>query len=160
MSTIDDIVDYIIIQVKLEDKNASLINLKLQKLLYYIQAWSYAILEKPMFEGEFQAWVHGPVNRYIYDRFAPTKNLYSEINLDDCLNKNVQLSDKDKEFVDFILCNYLKYSGAELERLSHSEEPWIATRGDLGVNERCEKVISPKLMKDFYEKRWKEINNK
>jgi uncharacterized phage-associated protein len=158
MNTIHDIADYIILRVKSEDKYASLINLKLQKLLYYIQAWSYGIRKKPIFKGEFQAWIHGPVNREIYDRFNATKYLYSEIDLNDRLNPKVQLSQDDKEFIDFILDNYLKYSGAELERLSHSERPWIETRGDLDINMRCEKVISPSLMIEYYGKRWEELN--
>ena len=120
MNSIHDIADYIILRVKSEDENASLINLKLQKLLYYVQAWSYGINKKSMFTGDFEAWIHGPVNREIYNRFNPTKYLYSEINLEDCRNKDVALSVEDTEFVDFILENYLKYSGAELERLSHT----------------------------------------
>lgn len=159
MNSIHDIADYIISRVKTEDKDASLINLKLQKLLYYVQAWSYGINKKPLFEGEFEAWIHGPVNRVIYDRFNATKYLYSEINLEDRLNKDVTLSPEDAEFVDFILENYLKYSGAELERLSHSETPWVKTRGNLGINERCDQVISPDLMKEFYGKKWQEINS-
>lgn len=63
MNSIHDITDYIILRVKSEDRFASLINLKLQKLLYYVQAWSYGINKKPMFDGEFEAWIHGPVNR-------------------------------------------------------------------------------------------------
>ena len=118
MNSIHDITDYIILRVKSEDRFASLINLKLQKLLYYVQAWSYGINKKPMFDGEFEAWIHGPVNREIYNRFNSTKYLYSEINIDDCMNHNVSLSSEDAEFIDFILENYLKYSGAELERLS------------------------------------------
>lgn len=85
----------------------------------------------------------------IYNRFNSTKYLYSEINIDDCMNHNVSLSSEDAEFIDFILENYLKYSGAELERLSHNEMPWIETRGDLNVNERCDKVITPELMIEY-----------
>ncbi len=110
-----------------------------------------------MFAGEFEAWVHGPVNREIYNRFNSTKYLYSEINIDDCLNRNVNLSAEDAEFVDFILENYLKYSGAELERISHNEKPWIETRGDLNVNERCDKVIAPELMIEYYGERWEAL---
>lgn len=158
MNSIHDVADYIISRVKSEDENASLINLKLQKLLYYVQAWSYGINKKPMFAGDFEAWIYGPVNRVIYDRFNATKFLYSEVGLDDRINKDTSLSPEDAEFVDFILENYLKYSGAELERLSHSEMPWIQTRGNLGINERCDKVTPSELMKDFYGKKWEEIN--
>lgn len=111
-----------------------------------------------MFDGEFEAWIHGPVNREIYNRFNSTKYLYSEINIDDCMNHNVSLSSEDAEFIDFILENYLKYSGAELERLSQYEMPWIETRGDLNVNERCDKVITPELMIEYYGKNGKLLN--
>ena len=91
--------------------------------------------------------------------FNSTKYLYSEINIDDCMNHNVSLSSEDAEFIDFILENYLKYSGAELERLSHNEMPWIETRGDLNVNERCDKVITPELMIEYYGKKWETIKS-
>lgn len=158
MYSVDDIADYIILKVKSEDSYASLINLKLQKLLYYIQAWSYGINKTPFFAGEFQAWIHGPVNKPIYDRFNSTKYLYSEITTSDILNKSVILTADDAEFVDFILENYLKYSGAELEKLSHSELPWKETRGTLDPNERCDKVIPSELMMKYYGEKWKEIN--
>ncbi|MDR1882648.1 MAG: DUF4065 domain-containing protein [Prevotella sp.] len=158
MYSVNDIADYIILKVKSEDSCASLINLKLQKLLYYIQAWSYGMNKVPFFKGEFQAWIHGPVNKTIYDRFNPAKYLYSEITASDILNNNVKLTDDDAVFVDFILENYLKYSGAELEKLSHSELPWKETRGTLGSNERCDKVIHPELMMEYYGKKWEELN--
>lgn len=159
MNTINDIADCIISKIKLEDEGASLINLKLQKLLYYVQAWSLGINNKPMFEGSFEAWVHGPVNRAIYNRFNATKYLYSEINLEDRINTNVEISTSDAEFVDFILENYNKYSGAELENMTHSEIPWMKARGHAGAYERCEAEISTELMTAYYGKRWKEINS-
>ena len=38
-----------------------LTNLKLQKLMYYSQAWHLALRDIPLFNEDFQAWVHGPV---------------------------------------------------------------------------------------------------
>ena len=108
MNSIHDIADYVILRIKTEDKYASLINLKLQKLLYYIQAWSYGINKRPFFNGDFEAWIHGPVNRDIYNRFNRTKYLYSEINIDDCIKQDITLSPEDSEFVNFILENYLE----------------------------------------------------
>lgn len=158
MYQINDIADYIILRVKAEDNYASLINLKLQKLLYYIQAWSYGMNKKPLFDGEFQAWIHGPVNKSIYDRFNPTKYLYSEINISDILNEKVEIASEDAEFIEFVLENYLKYSGAELENLSHTELPWIKTREGVASNERCTKIIDSELMKEYYGKKWEELN--
>ena len=159
MLTANDVADFFLSSIDSEPDGENISNLKLQKLLYYVQAWSYGINKKPMFDGEFEAWIHGPVNREIYNRFNSTKYLYSEINIDDCMNHNVSLSSEDAEFIDFILENYLKYSGAELERLSHNEMPWIKTRGDLNVNERCDKVITPELMIEYYGKKWETIKS-
>lgn len=160
MKNIHDIADYIISKAKAEDNNVSLIHLKLQKLLYYVQAWSYGIKGKPLFKGEFQAWIHGPVNKEMYDRLSPTKNIYSEITLKDRKKDDVVLNPTDSEFVDFILENYLKYSGSELEKLSHSESPWITTRGDISPYARCSNVISPESMTVYYGERWKSIKQK
>ena len=42
---------------------------KLQKLCYYAQAWHYALCGTPLFDADFEAWVHGPVNRDIWNYF-------------------------------------------------------------------------------------------
>lgn len=61
---VNDIADYVILSLN-GDEDYSLINLKLQKLMYYIQAWSLGINGKPMMNGKFEAWVHGPMHRVI-----------------------------------------------------------------------------------------------
>ena len=159
MYAVNDIADLIITKIKCDDENASLINLKLQKLLYYVQAWSYGINGQPFFNGEFEAWVHGPVNREIFNRFNPQKTLYSEIELSDRKNVNVKLNTQDdEEFFDFIMENYAKFSGVQLENLSHQEQPCISARGNKDRYEKCDTVISAQSMKDYYGKKWQEIN--
>lgn len=44
-------------------------NLKLQKLVYYSQAWHLAIHGIPLFKEDFQAWVHGPVVPELYQKY-------------------------------------------------------------------------------------------
>ena len=46
-------------------------NLKLQKLVYYAQAWHLAIYSKPLFNTDFEAWVHGNV---IHDLYSECKS--------------------------------------------------------------------------------------
>lgn len=158
---INEVADYVITQAKSEDKNSSLTNLKLQKILYYIQAWSYGIYQRPFYNDheEFQAWIHGPVNRTIYNRFEPTKYLYSEIDLSDLRNAPINIDDEGKEFIDFILENYMKFSGSELESMTHKEMPWKLARKGLSPTERCENIITPESMMAFYGKRWQELQN-
>ena len=156
---INDVADYVIIQAKGDDEKTPLSNLKLQKILYYIQAWSYGIHKRPFFKGNFQAWIHGPVNREIYDRFS-TKFIYDEINLKDCKNKSPQIKNKDLIFLNFILNNYLQYSGFDLESMTHKERPWKEARGDRKFTDRCENIITEKSMIDFYGKKWANIQAK
>jgi uncharacterized phage-associated protein len=51
------------------DAGEILTNLKLQKLLYYAQAWFMALYDRELFSEDFQAWAHGPVLPSQYHRF-------------------------------------------------------------------------------------------
>ena len=54
-----------LISLSYGDECYSLTPLKLQKILYYAQGWSYVWDGVPLFEEEFEAWQYGPVNRQI-----------------------------------------------------------------------------------------------
>lgn len=150
---VDDVCDYII--VKLAEANADLNMLKLQKLIYYVQAWHLAFFDKPLFLGRFQAWVHGPVNRQLYDRFKDSKSLYSQAYLTD-IRPDFDLEGMPLEarrHIDAVLEGYAEYSGSQLEEMTHAEEPWKAARQGVRPSERCEKLIDQKLMKEYYKAR-------
>lgn len=151
---IHDLCDYVI--AKVNEGEESLTNLKLQKLLYYCQAWHLAIHDTELVQEDFQAWIHGPVNREIFDRFVSTKSLYSDITLADIrpeFNEGEHLRQEDMDHVDFVLDVYAKFSGAQLERATHSEEPWIKAREGYRPTQRCEEIISKDLMRSFYQTR-------
>lgn len=59
--------DYLLVENR--ERGENLTNLKLQKLLYYAQAWHLALRNAPLFDEDFQAWVHGPVLPSQYLRF-------------------------------------------------------------------------------------------
>lgn len=155
------IADYIILRLD-EDEGMSLSNVKLQKLLYYLQAWSLGIHKKRFLNCDFEAWVHGPVVREIYDRFKNTKSLYDLITKDDVENNNptTTISNRDIEFINFILDNYARFSGVELEYMTHKETPWIDARKGFNSLESCNEKIQEALMQDYYGKRWKELTKK
>ncbi|RZK13192.1 MAG: DUF4065 domain-containing protein [Flavobacterium sp.] len=156
MYQINDIADFIIFRLN-ADENNPITHLKLQKLLYYTQAWHMAFYNTKLFDGQFQAWIHGPVNREIYNRFKDTKYLYSHITNEDI--KNISISDSLNNeaiiHIDSILEAYDKYSGIELEIMTHNEEPWIAARKGYSSNQRCETEIDETLMQSYYAKRLK-----
>ena len=47
--------------------------LMLQKMLYFVQGVSYAVIERPMFYENCQAWIHGPVYPEVYEMFRDFK---------------------------------------------------------------------------------------
>lgn len=155
---VNDIADYVILSLN-SDEDYFLINLKLQKLMYYIQAWSLGINGAPMMNGKFEAWVHGPVCIELYNRFKDTKSLYSSITNDDVINKSPKdkFNPEDVEFINYILENYARYSGSQIEAMTHSEDPWINARKGYGPMERCHVEITQEAMRDYYEKKYKEL---
>ena len=150
MAQIHYICDYVLLRA--ETAEASMNLLKLQKLLYYVQAWHIAFESKPLFDGRFQAWVHGPVNRAIYDRFSASKSLYSTVGMESVtagFDSN-SLADEERFHIDTVLESYLKFTGTQLEELTHREDPWIEARKGYEDFERCEVEISEETMGRFY----------
>lgn len=58
----------LIIQVA-QENNLKITNLKLQKLLYYANAYSLKTFDTPLIDGTFERWSYGPVERTVYDTF-------------------------------------------------------------------------------------------
>lgn len=152
-ANLHDVCDYIILRVC--SAGSAMNELKLQKLLYYVQAWHLAIFKTRLFDERFQAWVHGPVSRTIYDRFGATKSLYSAVELCDVRTDFVceNLSPEAREHIDSVLETYAAFSGSQLEQLTHNEEPWVRARKGYRESQRCEVEIDEDLMRDFYGQR-------
>lgn len=142
------------------DEDCYIVNLKLQKLVYYVQAWNFGKNGDAFMTGDFEAWVHGPVNRELYDRFKDSKSLYSLIGKEDLIDGDAisKLSDEDSEFIDLILDNYASFNPADLERMTHNETPWQEARKGYGPLDRCTNTISNELMMKYYGERWAKTN--
>lgn len=151
MATIDDTCDYII--SKAAQDGLSL--LKLQKLLYYCQAWFLAFGKGQLFQGRFQAWVHGPVSREIYDRFKENKALYSSVSYGDIKEGflSERIAPEERAHIDAVLSVYCKFTGDQLEAMTHSENPWVVARDGISLHERCENEIDEGIMAGFYRAR-------
>jgi len=122
--------------------------MKLQKLLYYSQAWHVAITDEPLFEDEIQAWSKGPVVDRVWQERKGWRNVTSwpQGNADN-------ISGPSAMVVDLVCSVYGRLSGDDLSELTHDEEPWRATRGDLPESARANRTIPLELMRDFYRQR-------
>jgi uncharacterized phage-associated protein len=148
--TIHDTCDYIIL--KMTEGGGPLNVIKLQKLTYYAQAWHLAFYGEALFPGKFQAWVHGPVSRELYDRFKDTKTLYSPVGSGDIQSSfdPESLDSGKRQHIDTVLEVYGPFSGSQLEDMTHREEPWIRARAGLRPSQRCETLIDESVMQRFY----------
>ncbi|SFK39373.1 Panacea domain-containing protein [Methylocapsa palsarum] len=115
--------------------------LKVQKLIYYAQGWSLAKLNRPLFDEDLQAWVHGPVARSVYD-------FYKGAGYDALPEKKLtcKISGEPLRLLSAVNDTYSVYSAKGLEKKTHSEPPWIAARAGALPEERCENVISKESM--------------
>ena len=137
--TIFDVANYFLAHENMTHK-------KLQKLCYYAQAWYLAFNSKRLFYGNFEAWVHGPVNPDLYSEFKSYG--YEPISLDiDIPNK---FDNDTLEFLDSVYETYKAFSGDQLETLTHLEDPWRSARKNLEEWEPSHNVISEKIMAEFY----------
>lgn len=119
--------------------------MKLQKLVYYCQAWSLVWDENPLFEEKIEAWANGPVVR---DLFFFHQGMF-KISYVAIGNPNL-LNEEQKETIDAIIKYYGDKKAQWLIDLTHSEEPWKQARADLPISVRSDKEISLESMAEYY----------
>jgi len=133
---------------KANSEEKAVTNKKLQKLLYYAQAWSLVLRDKKLFGDKIEAWVHGPAIRDVY--FEYKKFGFGPISENVKENDLEKISSDTKKFLDQVWSTYGKKDAAYLEYLSHSETPWQKAREGLEPHIGSENEISTKDMKEFY----------
>lgn len=121
---------------------------KLQKLCYYAQSWNLVFNETVMFDGEFQAWVHGPVNVSLWNRLSAYG--YMDIEKDKFAKERVNFSNEVLSVLNDVWATYGKFSGYQLELLTHKEKPWIEARKGLTETQPSQNIISRIDMREFY----------
>lgn len=120
---------------------------KLQKLCYYTQAWAY-VFENKKINFEFEAWVHGPVNRDLWNKLRDYG--YSEISVSVLQNFACNFDENTIDLLEQVWKVYGPLNAIELENLSHSEEPWENARKGYGTFEPSSEIISALDMREYY----------
>lgn len=115
-------------------------NLKLQKVLYFIQA--YFLINKkdhtPCFNEKIEAWDFGPVIPKAYHEYKqygsgdiPTIESYILFDKNDVWNServefnDTTINDNDKKLIDRVVDKFSDYSATDLVSLTHRQSPWI-----------------------------------
>ena len=126
-------------------KQDAMTTMKLQKLVYYCQAWSLVWDEKPLFTEEIQAWASGPVVRELYD-VHKGMFIIPNIGKGDVSN----LNSEEKATIDSVLEAYGDKPAQWLADLTHMEEPWNEARKGIELGENCENEITQASMAEYY----------
>jgi uncharacterized phage-associated protein len=139
MASAHDVAKYIL------EKHGAMSAMKLEKLVYYSQAWSLVWDERPMFDERIEAWIGGPV---VPALFALHKGQFE---VDGWPSGDTTKLDKDaKETIDIVIRDYGSETGQALSDLTHSEDPWISARKGLPENERGNREITKESMRTYY----------
>ena len=115
-------------------------NLRLQKILYFVQLESYRKCDVPAFDEEIEAWQFGPVVPVVYYEYCnyvgmPILERYDII---EDINSNT------RNVIDYVLKKYAGYSVWDLVNITHAEgSPWNKTY--VAYEKR---IISKELIKE------------
>jgi len=139
MTTVHDVAAYILA------KKGQMTAMKLQKLVYYSQAWSLVWDEKPIFAEPIEAWANGPVAPALYAKHRGSFEVGALAG-----GSKDALSPAERETVDTVLQTYGDFTAAQLSELTHSEAPWRDARESLAPGERGSKEITHADLAEFY----------
>ena len=142
--TADNVAKYLIYLASREfvgdnKEREGITNLKLQKMLYFVQAYYLAKLDKPLFSDKIEAWKYGPVIPGVYKKYK-SKESNPIINEED----KSSLSDEDKKVVKKVWDSFGGYSASRLVDIAQAHTPWKE------ASESSTKIIPHKTIKEYY----------
>lgn len=129
------------------NKCGAMTPMKLEKLVYYCQAWSLAWDEVPLFNEEFEAWANGPVCPELFHKhkgiFMIPENFFCDV-------PEYTFSDVQIETMDAVIQYYGNKDPQWLSELAHRENPWKEARKGIPNEMPCNKAIDKENMLQYY----------
>lgn len=143
------------------EKGYGVSNLRLQKLLYFVQAYYLAFTDshEPCFSDVIEAWEFGPVVPQVYHEFKcygsgniPTINSYFDYDENAIWSikripyvSNV-IPENDKKIIQGVVEQFSNYSTSALVELTHKQKPWRSVYDRSQKNE-----IKKSSIKEYFE---------
>ncbi|WP_370943102.1 Panacea domain-containing protein [Amycolatopsis sp. cg5] len=126
-------------------RTGAITTMKLQKLVYYSQAWHLVFHGEPMFEERIEAWQQGPVTPSLYARHSKKYQVQDWPH-----GSERELTAEQLSTLDWVLGKYAHFSAEALSRMTHMETPWRSARGLCEEDEKSTAQISQDQMRYFY----------
>lgn len=129
-------------------KTGVITHMKLQKLIYYSQAWALVWDDAPLFPERIEAWINGPVSP---DLFQELKGQFSiGPSSVDSKGDAKKLSDEQRQTIDGVVEHYGTHNSQYLSDLSHLEDPWRNARNGIPDSIRGSQEIIHASMSEYY----------
>lgn len=139
MASAHDVARYILREL------SPLSTIKLQKLVYYSQAWHLVWEDEPLFPERIEAWANGPV---IPDLFREHRGEFQRRSWKKGSVQN--LTDEERESIDAVLTHYGPHGAFYLSELTHREPPWKEARQGLPPGARGSNEITQASLAEYY----------
>jgi uncharacterized phage-associated protein len=124
-------------------------NLKLQKLLYYVQGFHLAMFDRPLFKEDVVAWTYGPVVKEVYQEYKK----YGHGAIPQPENDfEIDLTNEQQDLIIDVFNVYGQLSASKLMNLTHEEPPWKNTQSN--------QAITNELMRTYFLTQLVEENEK
>lgn len=127
-------------------KTGAMSAMKLQKLLYYCQAWFLVWEDAPLFDDRIEAWANGPVLPSVYEKHRG----YFTVQPGWFAREPQPLHAEAMDAVGRVLDFYSTKSAQWLSDLTHIEDPWVEARRGLDPDERSNREITLEAMGEYY----------
>ena len=135
-----DVAEYVIFYEDRRSRPVS--NLRLQKLLYFVQAQFWATRNHACFSDSMEAWKLGPVIPSVYRKYK----FYGSLDFPRKLVTSVKvICARDQDLINTALEKCSHYTTSTLITLTHGQTPWIEAykRGN-------DNTISPDSMQTYF----------
>lgn len=146
MVTVYNVADFFI-DLAQGNENDTITNMRVNKLVYYAQAWFLARHNAPLFNEEIEAWEYGPVVPALYQKYKG----YGKNNIEyvsDDYSTSI-FSEEEIETLKDVSIYYGKFSTTELVNKTHQEgSPWYMV---ITTKNRKNNVIAKELLREYYQ---------
>jgi uncharacterized phage-associated protein len=115
--------------------------MSLEKLVYYAQAFHFALRGEPLFADELQAWKWGPVVSTVYKKYA---GYGADPIILPLHGPTTSLSSGIEKFLTEVVDFFCRHTAINLSRATHMESPWI------DAVHSSDNTISQLSLKHFY----------
>ncbi|HEY3607605.1 MAG TPA: type II toxin-antitoxin system antitoxin SocA domain-containing protein [Pseudonocardiaceae bacterium] len=148
MADVDDVAAAILA------RTSTVTTIKLQKLIYYSQAWHLVRTGEALFEDRIEAWPQGPVILSIYKKHRRKYKVS-----DWPTGRAQRLDPSERSTLDWVLEKYSHFSAESLSRITHLELPWKTARQELSTSEKSSAEIPVQHMRHYYARQLADVES-